>query len=163
MNEAEKTKHALKTMSHAVMVIINDYVKVEDYVFKFSLRRVLPIPGFFEKIDYEKCYLTLGRLIEQLSFHESFLEKHMSNFEDEALRNYAETMGDYCIALKSAITLFRAVCYKLYNKGRGSLFYRYPTYNRDLKNYKNAINNYKMSGEKLQRIYEMIFQLDKAV
>ena len=46
--------------------ILSKYIFIHDDIFKLSIRKLIPIPGIFKKIDFKTHYKNLGKLSKEL-------------------------------------------------------------------------------------------------
>lgn len=121
--------------------ILEEYIKVHNHIFKFSLRRVMPIPGIFQAIDYGSHCQTLDSLKKRLE--DALLSLEDADASDSLLAQHAQ-------ALLETISCFRHMCGNLYEKSQA-----YPNaysklqYKQDLETYKSNVIRYKALGIRL--------------
>jgi len=113
--------------------ILQEYIKIHNDIFKYSLRRIIPFSGIFEATDYGKHYENLNSLKERLNGIIRTLDKE-SEF-GALIKQYAEALLDTILCL-------RIMCEKLYEKSQGNLkAYTWQQYRKDLAVYKASANN----------------------
>src|SRR3954462_4956749 len=87
--------------------VLHRYIAVHNGIFKFSLRRLLPIPGFFKAIDFQQNF-------ESLRFIQGDLERVLKEIERSAAQ--AEASGRrlaYGDALGAAVAQLAEICANL--------------------------------------------------
>ena len=47
--------------------VLSNYLKIHNDIFTFSIRKIIPIPFIFKKIDYNKSYYSLSDDINKLN------------------------------------------------------------------------------------------------
>ncbi|MGB3194013.1 MAG: hypothetical protein WBC39_01830 [Phycisphaerae bacterium] len=123
--------------------ILSQYVAVHDEIFKFSWRKVLPIPGIFKPIDY-------GRHHSQLTSLSTRLERVL-----ESLRRIPDAPAIfpvYVAALLDTVAYLRDMCQKLYEKSQGDMAsYSKEAYRRDVDTYHELVNAYRSLGAQVNR------------
>ncbi len=131
--------------------VLAAYVGLHNEVFRFSLRRLLPIPWLFRPIPFDKHVAAAAALRRSLDIY------------GEPLRNRAApgTSGailvGYMRALSEAIDSFRFVCEQLNRKREGGSYPR-AKYDRDLAEYQSSVMRYQDWGLKLNRLMERVRQ-----
>lgn len=137
--EAQRTIHALQHIGE----LLHRYIIVHDDIFKFSIRRILPIPGLFQAIDFPSHVATLDEIGDELS----------DTISDVATSAYADHMipmllVGYGNALLTTVNHLRSICDRL---GRKAEREDYPNedYNRDVAEYQALVREYQRHGAKL--------------
>ena len=132
-------------MQKAVEVheLLTRYIQIHNDVFKSSIRRIIPIPGIFQSIDYGKHYANLTALTNEL---EAIISGITVNDEfADALRKYAQ-------ALFQTISSLREICRKLYEKSQGDMnSYPKSQYEADLAEYHSYERTYRAFGKRLNQ------------
>lgn len=123
--------------------VLTRYIKIHNDIFKSSIRRIIPIPGIFQAIDYRKHHHNLVELTNEL---ETIISKTIGNDEfPRALREFTQ-------ALFETISTLREICEKLYNKSQGeSNAYPKKQYDSDLKEYYSCERKHQILGERLNQ------------
>ncbi len=120
--------------------ILEKYVKIHDEVFKFSWRKVIPVPGIFKSVNYEKHASDLSCLvgdIEKMSLQEQ--------------RNLPTIFPEYVRALCNAISALRDICKKLHDQSQKVGSYPPSQYKRDVERYNLLAANYRNLGNRLNQ------------
>lgn len=116
---------------YQVHVVLQQYLAIHNDIFKFSLRRVIPIPGIFQVIDYGLHCRDLDLLISSLG-QISICPCSGAKFEI--------VFQQYVAALLQVMQSLRYLCGRLHDKGEvKSSGYRYNEYNSDLKVYEDFV------------------------
>lgn len=123
--------------------VLTQYIDIHNNIFKSSIRKIIPIPGIFKKIDYEKHYKNLSLLADRL--------KSIINGIEE--KNEASTLlKEYSLSLYETISILRDICEKLLQKSQGQeLSYTREQYNLDVDKYNSAMHKYQTSGNELNK------------
>jgi len=129
----------------AIHEILKQYIVVQDRIFRFSLRKIIPIPGIFKAIDYGKHHKELDSLRERL---ENLLERLQESDDFTSLvRQYGE-------AVLETILVLRKMCEQLFRKSQGDLgSYSKKQYNQDLATYEACVNRYRALGLRLNEYF----------
>jgi len=132
-------------MNNALVVheVLTRYIKIHNDIFKSSIRRIIPIPGIFQAIDYRKHYDNLFELTQEL---ETILSKNLGNGE------FPCALREFTHALFETISTLRKICEKLYKKSQGeSNAYPKKQYDSDLKEYHSCERKHQILGESLNQ------------
>jgi hypothetical protein len=121
--------------------VLTRYIKVHNDIFKASVRRIIPIPGIFQSIDYRKHHDNLFELTQEL---EIIIPKNLGNDE------FACVLREFAQALYDTISTLREICKKLYKKSQNeSNAYPKKQYELDLKVYHSCERKHQILGERL--------------
>ncbi|KOE80247.1 hypothetical protein ACS86_17610 [Vibrio alginolyticus] len=119
------------------------HVSVHNEVFGFSVRKLLPIPFLFKKIDYaylwsesDEIYHELSRLITDIQ------ENPLTLKRDEILIKYLS-------ALSESSRYLSILLKRLSQKSSGISNYQKSEYNSDLETYERSQEKYSKLGIKL--------------
>lgn len=128
--------------------ILDRYIQVHDDIFKFSLRKVIPIPGLFKPIDYKLHYESLYCLKEEL-------EGFIINLDDS--NDFAAILKQYAQALMDTILFLREICGKLYEKSKDDLgLYSKQQYQNNIAAYQSLVQRYRALGLELNRYFKKV-------
>lgn len=123
--------------------VLTRYIQIHNDVFKSSIRRVIPIPGIFQAIDYGKHQSNLAKLANEL---EAIIFGTVGDDE------FASVLQEYARALLQTISSLREICGKLYEKSQGSLnSYPKSQYEADLAKYHSYERTYQALGRRLNQ------------
>ena len=132
-------------MQKAVEVneVLTRYIQIHNDVFKSSIRRIIPIPGLFQSIDYGKHYDNLTALTNEL---EAIISVVSGNNE------FAGALREYTQVLFQTISSLREICRKLYEKSQGDMeSYPKSQYDADMAEYNSYERTHKALGERLNQ------------
>src|SRR4051812_15539965 len=93
----------------AVHQILTQYLEVHDQVFAFSLRKIIPIPGLFQPINY-------ARATKQLNELSILLKELAGECESESPK---VTLALYIERLNMAVSALSEICAALAKKTIG--------------------------------------------
>jgi hypothetical protein len=145
--------------SQALAYQINDtlsaYIVVHDAIFAFSLRKILPIPGLFEPIDYCAHEQTLRSLSMRLNHITgmNFLDVRPTS---EAEKEFLAILLNYALALQDTTNRLANISANLCRKSVGKSGYRYPDYRTDVSEYDASVKKYSALGGQLNALYNAI-------
>jgi hypothetical protein len=123
--------------------ILSRYIKIHNDIFKSSLRRIIPIPGIFQPIDYKKHRDNLFELMQEL---EAIMSKISGNGE------FSCALQEFTQALLETISTLREICEKLFEKSQGELkAYPKKQYDSDLKKYHSCEQKHILLGARLNQ------------
>ena len=117
-----------------VYEILNSYIEIHNDVFKSSLRRVVPIPGVFESINYDKHQSRLLELAGDLA-------SLISGVEGDD--GFAVALREYSLAWSETISTLSDLCGRLHRKSQGGQYsYSWRQYQKDLADYHSCQQRY---------------------
>jgi hypothetical protein len=130
---------------------------VHDNIFKFSLRKFLPIPGLFKAINYCKHEITLSGSENQLQLSSQSARQTMScEGLSSAEREFLQALHEYGDALRDSVHRLREISAALCHKSRGAMDYSVSMYNRDTAAYNDSVMRYTALGEQLNSLYHRL-------
>ncbi len=118
--------------------ILEQYVQIHDKIFKASWRKVIPIPGVFKSINFEKHATDLSRLILDLE-----------KISSQGQQKLPSIFHEYVTALFNAILSLKDICKKLNYHGQKVESYPYHRYKKDVEAYNLLVANYRNLGHRL--------------
>lgn len=131
----------LPSEMYQVHAILKRYVAIHDKIFKFSLRKAIPIPGFFKPIDYGQHFRELDSLV-------SALEQLAICTSNRA--GVPSVFHQYVTALLKTMQFLRDMCRRLYDKSQGDLqSYTMGQYKSDVTTYEGLMEKYRSLGSTL--------------
>jgi hypothetical protein len=139
-------------LTHHINSLLGEHVAIHDDLFKVSLRRVLPIPGFFQAMNFHRFLLDITRIegsLEAARAQAFFLLNEISDME----RDYVMSLMLYIDALLKTVCLFVNIVERLKLKNEGRR-YGWFTYRRDLKEYRRSTNRYTALGKELNNNWQ---------
>lgn len=128
---------------YEVHTILKSYVAIHDKIFKFSLRKIIPILGIFKPIDYCQHSRELDSLASELKQVVISASKR---------GGIPIVFQEYVTTLLKTIQFLRDICSKLYDKAEGDLkSYRMNQYKADVREYEELVNKYCLLGASLNK------------
>lgn len=124
--------------------LLHRYIRVHDEIFKFSLRKIIPIPGIFKRIEYLQHFEDLYFILEEL---DGVLDQAEASSDIPMF--LAAMLSTYLHALRETILELREMCGRLYEKAQGSTTYSHEAYKQDLQHYEALVLRYKQAGADL--------------
>lgn len=130
--------------------LVKEYVRIEEDIFKPSLRKALPVPGFYRPVKYSEHQDRLRSMQKELE---------MAKKEISALRPESQTSeGKFLITLRAYINgLLEAwkqlekICLNLHKKSQGEA-YEKQKYQEEAKVLRELEKKYFETGKKLNQI-----------
>ena len=123
---------------YQVHTILDRYISIHDKIFKFSLRKAIPIPGIFKPINYGQNFMELDSLASDLE---------QLNVPSGNGPGPQEIFQQYVTTLLATIKFLRDMCRRLYEKSEGDLQgYPMNQYNADVTRYEELVDNYQKIG-----------------
>jgi hypothetical protein len=108
-------------LAKEVNVLVKEYVEIERDIFKPSLRKSLPIPGFFRPVDYKSHYGRLGQVLEELEK----IKKEISSLRPESQSlegRFLITLRSYVTGLANALVQLKTMCLHLDERSEGGSY-----------------------------------------
>jgi hypothetical protein len=136
-------------LSHDVNDLLTRYIAIHDDVFRASWRRIVPVRGLFQKIDFHRHFINITEIETSLTAMKAEAEM-LSEKTLGADKNYITTLHQYIAALLHAVALFTRIIGRLRAK-RDNKEYRWNEYRRDLKTYNRSRRYYGTLGRELNR------------
>jgi hypothetical protein len=134
----------LNAAAHRIGSILDIYIKIHNEVFRFSLRRILPFPIFFEKMDFALYSNHLTSLREAIN--ETIIQ---IPGEDSPRHELSETLLSYSLALDTTIALLLKITENLNKRCRDKKLYTWKQYAEDVKIYNESVTDYQSIGFRL--------------
>lgn len=149
-----------RTLVRGIAVMVNDalsgYIETHNEVFKMSAKRLVPIPGVFEAIDFKAHVEKLVGIEDTLSRAGATTAWVLDGSKDATIRKVLGNLQKYAAGLLEAIRQFRHISEKLYRKSQDPGTYTWSTYQKDLDAYENAVKHYTEIGVELNAAYREI-------
>lgn len=135
----------LIALSLQINGLLQEYIKIHDDIFAFSIRKIIPFPIIFKPIDYKSHYENLCSIKAELQKVKNSTDAFSNNNIE-----FAKAIKQYCEALLATINILCKMCNNLYEKSTGNLTsYSKSQYNADFDNYQSSIEKYRISGNEL--------------
>jgi hypothetical protein len=143
-----KVRAEISNISVEVSDFLGSYVMVHKYVFRTSIRRIIPI-FFFQAIRFDEALSTLALIDDGLSICSANALK-LSNFANVDQADYLRNLVLYVESLKRTLALLQRLLGRLAEKSRQSRSYGWRAYKEDLANYKMSVDSYLRLGGPLK-------------
>lgn len=124
--------------------ILQSYVQTHDEVFGFSLRKVIPLPFIFKKMDFQSLY-------EQCRFREREIKEVVDQLPATSSEapELLESLKVFSQALFATVEKLEQICGKLWDKAEKKKVYSPDEYNRDVAEYNHLVASYQEAGHHL--------------
>lgn len=144
-------------LAYQVNDILSRYIVVHNAIFKFSIRKLLPISGLFEAIDYGSHHHELDDLHSDLAgILVAIPDVRTSQPASSSREAFLVTLAEHTDALSDSIAKLRDMCGHLYRKSQGATDYSWGTYRRDVKAYEASVLHYMALGEHLNSLWAQL-------
>lgn len=138
-------------VARKVNELIREYVAIEEDVFKPSIRKSIPIPGFFKPVDYLSHIEELENMEHKLEEAKGII-RSLKPDNDSAEGQFLITLRAYSTAFMEAISELKRLCNRLYEKSKGGSYPR-KQYESDAKELRKTEMKYFDIGKKLNEQY----------
>lgn len=144
-----------KELSTEVNGILGRYIEIHDDIFKFSLRKLIPIPGIFSAIDYLSHQLALEVLLNELGKIQSKLMELAKEPQQKDLETeFVDVLNRYLVSLHETIMKLFEICAASHKKSEGCAGYGSQEYQRDMALYNKAVKEYIELGDELNVLFK---------
>lgn len=130
--------------------ILDRYVSIHDACFKFSLRKVIPLPGIFKPIDYRRHREALNSLHSELEQ----VRRDATGLAQTSRHVFLLVLDEYTQALDSAIITLAAMCQGMHGRSEGDNRYTAAQYQADWKACGDAVDRYTQVGGRLNEVFK---------
>jgi len=145
-------RNELKSIAIEVNDILSRYIEIHDDVFKFSWRKIIPLPFVFKSIDFNDVHTQVKQILSELETCNEQINGLIENIAQKESR-FAHFLSEYCIALIETVSLLKEILYQLYLKSQNSNEYSLSEYNKHCDLYKKAVDKYSSMGNRLNELY----------
>lgn len=141
-------REELIELSNRVFLLLTQYVEIHDTVFKFSIRKALPIPFIFQPIDFGKLHENLTKISEEFKDCLKNIKKHNITLEKNSNPEsaFAKQLAAYVIALQLTVQKLLEILKGLHINSLGTTQYSKTAYKQDLEEYQELVNSYAKVG-----------------
>ena len=142
----------LSGLAQTAYRVLNAYIEVHDNILGVSwhraIRRVIPIPGIFDRISYPEHRETLANLLVELrgvrkKAQASSVTRSLSAAEARLCRSLQE----YCDALLDSLVRLQQICQSMAEKAEGHPGPPWAQYQRRLAEYEDSCKRYVRAGD----------------
>lgn len=137
--------------------VLTNYIRVHNDIFTVSARRIIPIPGVFEAIDFKSHVSLLRKQRQTLASVDVEISTWLGQgVRDVQVRKFVLLLRDYNRALSKTLAQFEAISQNLYQKSQNPTHYSWDTYNKDLDAYQESIDEYRRLGVALNDAFQRL-------
>jgi len=155
VDEREMATNCAITVNDA----LSSYIGIHNDLFKVKARRLIPILGVYEAIEFKHHVDTLARVDSILKTELIEIDSARSHGSgDEDVDSFLISLRAYSEALLVTVQELKAISSKLYEKSQSSSSYKWATYSEDIENYKWSISHYTELGGELNKLYSRMIR-----
>ena len=138
--------------------ILGRYISLHNEIFKFSLRKIIPIPGIFNATKHCSHEIDLNTLLGELAKIRDSISDNLVSLEGLTSTGgeFIRTLDEYSDALNDTIYGLYCITSELCLKSRGEVDYPYRRYKADVALYNNSVERYKQIGEQLNILHRIM-------
>jgi hypothetical protein len=134
---------------------LRGYVRIHDYVFRQSIRYIIPLPLIFKAIHFDKALSALEVVSEGLKTCEHRALQMVSSSAGEQ-REYLELLFEYVQSLIVTLNLLKAVLRGLHSKNQSWRQYGWRAYKSDVAKYHLSTKTYIAVGGRLNKKFRAL-------
>lgn len=153
MNKENK----LKEIALKINKLLSEYIIIHDEVFKFSWRKVIPLPFIFKAIDFRDLHKRAGEIISDLRQCNNDISEILNEVPDKENR-FAQFLSKYCLVLINTVSILKEILHQLYLKSENSGDYSPSKHNNLSKEYDEAVKKYYAMGNRLNKLHTELNQ-----
>ena len=135
--------------------LLTEQIAVNDELFRFSVRKAIPLPFIFKKIDYSLLHDRATRSLEQAQSVAQSLEEMEDNVA-EGDEQFYRALREYHNSLTHIFDCLVMMLDKLKRKAAGEYDYPHRYYQQDVEEYERVKEHCYKLGEQLQQQYELV-------
>ena len=147
----------MKDSADAVNSLVREYGQLEDYILEPNWRRIVPIPGIFEKINFGEVSAKIQKMRDELKTYRELHKMAESIGLSELMRKYIDVFLNYTTALDKALECFEKLTFDLYGKARGFRF-KWGEYSLKREEYASLVKAYDEMADGMYEAYQNVFQ-----
>ena len=131
--------------------ILSRYILIHDQIIKFSIRKLIPIPGLFKAVSFCTHENDLDALLGELAAARDSMSDHLIGLRGVATAEgeFIGMLDEYSVALNDTIYQLHGISSELCLKSRGEGDYPYRCYRADLDSYEESVERYRQIGGRL--------------
>lgn len=134
--------------------ILTRYIQIHDAIFKFSLKKILPLPFAFKKIDFENLFLDTKDLLGELT--EIRFKLLESRLLDTNNKEFYETVIPYVENFREILQLLSYISLSLSKKINDPKSYQFSEYQKSIAEYNELRELHQKMGQNLNIIFNKI-------
>ena len=135
--------------------VLSRYILIHDQIIKFSIRKLIPIPGLFKAISFCTHENDLDALRGELAVIRDSISNHLGGLQGVAQTEagFIEVLDEYAAALNDTIHRLHGISSELCLKSRSEGDYPYRRYRTDLDLYNESVERYMQIGQRLNILH----------
>jgi len=146
------TKNELNNIATEINRLLSEYIEIHNEVFKFSWRKIIPIPFIFKAIDFKGLQSKAGKILITLENSNELIAQLLTKVSSDQ-SCFAHFLSEYCLALIETVSIFEKMLFQLYLKSQNSGDYSLSEHNKLSKGYEEAVRKYYSMGNRLNELY----------
>lgn len=144
-------RETLPGLAQAAYRVLNAYIEVHDNILGVpwyrAIRRVIPIPGVFDRIPYPEHRETLSHLAVDLRAVRDKAQALPARSLTAAEARFGRSLHEYCDALLDSLVRLQRICLSMAEKAEGHPGPSWAEYQRQLAEYEDSCKRYGRAGE----------------
>lgn len=133
-------------------------IKLRESLFKFSWKRLIPLPGFFEAIDYADLLINGEDLANAILEAKGRIEALHDEAELEDIRsndvNFLEACTVFCVDLRKEVKALNVILGRLKGKVETKISYTKQQYNIDVNAHEQSMIRTGSSYDRMAYAYQ---------
>jgi hypothetical protein len=146
----------IKNTATEVNSLLDEYIKIHNEVFKFSLRKIIPIPFIFKALNFEKLHDRTKKVLTALENANKQIRELLNESQGDEEQKFSQLLSEYCCALITTVAILEKMLFQLNLKSKNSGDYNLSEHNRLFNSYREATDKYYDIGIKLNESYSKI-------
>ena len=142
----------IESIDNLVLIVNNlltKYIQLHNRLFKFSIKKIIPIPFIFKPIDFNKFSYEINEVLDGLKW----CYRERSNFPmSNQNKELMIIMEKYIFTLILTLEQLLLVSENLRNKANGEV-YDFKIYKQDVDRYNELVEKYRYLGKQLNMLW----------
>lgn len=155
------SKTDLQSIALDIHGLLAKYSEIHNSLFKFSVRRIIPLPFLFEAIDCCSLQAELDELCAEMARSREQLQEVLSSYTDAQFIPFGNCLREYCESLLVTLGILRDLVYQLHLKSQGRS-YDWRAYQAQLASYNASVTSYKAIGKQTNELYNELYRSERA-
>ena len=146
----------LKFVAVEIDRLLRRYVAIHDVIFKFSWRKIIPLPFIFKPIDFSSLNSRLRELLSELKDYTQEVSSLLEVTKEQE-SHFGTVLLTYCKALIQTISLLEEITYLLALKSNGSNKYNLKEHHEKCDLYNKSVSRYVSIGNQMNDLYQRLY------
>ena len=145
----------LKQQATEINDLLTEQIAVNDELFRFSVRKAIPLPFIFKKIDYSALHERAAQALE----HSQSVAQNLEEIEveiDESEDKFYRALREYHNSLTHVFDCLVMILDKLKRKAADGYDYPHRYHQQDVEEYERVKEHCYKLGKQLQQQYELV-------